>query len=99
MVKSFKEVLQSVMDERNFDMRELATRTGCSELAVSKWLTGMSTPSFPVFSRIVEATDVDANRFFREDNTRNKVVRLDTETGKFIQKSGMDTGSLTSEDA
>lgn len=61
----FASNLKELMRAKGINQRKLAALTGLSSVAISKYITGQSTPSFPNAVRIADALDYPVDDLIR----------------------------------
>lgn len=57
--RSVGDSIKALRTERGLTIRELATRTGLSAAAISRWESGQRVPSVDSFNRVMTALDAE----------------------------------------
>lgn len=57
--RSVGDSIKALRAERGLTIRELATRTGLSAAAISRWESGQRVPSVDSFNRVMTALDAE----------------------------------------
>ena len=72
--------LQSLLEERKMSRRELSAKTGLTEAAISRYITGQREPRTITLSSIARALDVSIDELLQtpceDPETLNGAVRL-----------------------
>ncbi len=55
---------------RSWTYRELAARTGCTEMSCLNWVQGKQEPKATMLAAIADALEVDVNKLFKKGGGR-----------------------------
>lgn len=73
----FIQRLKKAMDASEINARELAKRSGLSEGAISRYLSGKMEPRVPAIGKMAEALHVDPIWLLGYDDTPDMIVEVD----------------------